>query len=112
MNKDPKYFLSHIVESIELISKYTKGLTLKDFENSQEIQDAVLRRFEIIGEATKNIPDNIRAENRDIPWNFMAGMRDVIIHDYFGVKVETIWKTAKEDLPLLGKKIKKLLDKL
>jgi len=112
MKKDPKYFLLHIVDSIDLITRYTKEVSFEEFKKSQEVQDAVLRRLEIIGEATKNIPEDIRTNNKDIPWNFMAGMRDVIIHEYFGVNVETIWKTAKEDLPDLKNKIKKLIDSL
>ncbi len=105
MKRDPKLFFADIFESIELIEKYTKGLTYEKFIKNNTIQDAVLRRFEIIGEAAKNIPDNIKKKHQNIPWKEMANMRNVISHEYFGITMKRIWNTAKKDLPKLKKQI-------
>lgn len=112
MKKDAKFFLMHIIESIQFIEDYTKGLTFEDFKNSQEKQDSIFMRLTIIGEATKNVPDDIKAKHKDIPWGDMAGLRDVIVHNYFGVELEDIWKTIKEDLPPVKKQVKGLLENL
>ena len=111
MKRSPKLFLTDIIESIELIEKYTKGATYKNFLSNNVMQDAVIRRFEIIGEATKNIPMKIRKEYLEIPWRQMAGMRDMLAHEYFGIAIKRIWDTTQKDLPKLKKKITKLLEK-
>ena len=74
------------------------------------IQDAVIRNFEIIGEAVKNLSDTLKQEQPSIPWRRIAGMRDKLIHDYFGVDLVMVWKTIEEELPTLHKQIKTLLD--
>lgn len=111
MKRSPKIFLFDIIESIEKIEKYTKEATEKKFINDDAMQDAVMKRLEIIGEATKNIPLKIRKEYPDIPWKKMAGMRDMLTHEYFGIIMTRIWDTTQKDLPMLKKKIKKLLEK-
>ena len=109
MRKDPKFFLNHILESIGLIEEYVKGVDEGEFGEVSVVHDAVLRRLEIIGEATKNIPSDIKKKHPEVPWNLMAGMRDVLIHEYFGVKSTTIWETIKFDLPKLKPIIKKII---
>lgn len=79
--------------------------------NDNIMQDAVVRRFEIIGEATKNIPLKVKKEYPDIPWRQMAGMRDMLTHEYFGIVMKRIWDTTQKDLPKLKKQIAKLLEK-
>jgi uncharacterized protein with HEPN domain len=111
MKRSPKLFLTDILESIDLIEKYTSSTTYKKFMNDNVIQDAIIRRFEIIGEATKNIPMKIRKEYPEIPWRQMAGMRDMLAHEYFGIAIKRIWDTAQKDLPRLKKQIVKLLEK-
>ena len=111
MKRRPKLFLADIFGSIELIERYTKGLTYEKFLKNNTIQDAVLRRLEIIGEATKNIPLGIKEKNPNIPWKEMAGMRDILSHEYFGIIMKRIWDTTLKDLPELKKQIKNLLEK-
>ncbi|MBI4812715.1 DUF86 domain-containing protein [Candidatus Falkowbacteria bacterium] len=109
MIKDAKIFLKHILESIEFIEDYTKGLSEADFYNLMEKIDAVVKRLEIIGEAANNLPLDFRALNSHLPWQDMIDMRNLLIHEYFGVNKEIVWKTIKEDLPPLKEEIERLL---
>lgn len=109
MDRDNKVFLEHILESIGWIEIYVKGLAKDDFFSSVKDQDAVFRRLEIIGEAAKNIDDSFKLLYVNIPWRKMAGLRDKLIHEYFGVNLELAWDTVKEDLPELKKEIEILL---
>lgn len=112
MKRNPKLFLTDIFESIELIEKYTEKLSYKKFLENNETQDAVMRRIEIIGEATKNVPLKIRKEYPDIPWKQMAGMRNMLAHEYFGIVMKRIWDTTQKDLPKLKKQILKIIEKI
>lgn len=101
-------YLDDILESISLIRAYTKGKTFAMFDRTPELQDAVARRLEIIGEAVKRIPTDARKSHPDIPWKQIGGMRDVLIHEYAGVSAETVWKTVREDLGALEGAIKSM----
>lgn len=98
MKKDPTIFIQHMLSSIELIEQYTAGKTEEDFLNSEELQDAVIRRIEIIGEAAKHVPNEIRELYPSIPWKNVSGMRDKLVHEYFGVDLELTWQVVKKDL--------------
>ena len=99
--KDDRVFIHNILESIELINEYVKDVNMKEFLLSTQTQDSVIRRLEIIGEATKKISMSFRERYPDIPWKLMAGMRDILIHEYFGVDSVLVWNTIKNDLPML-----------
>ena len=112
MKKNHRIFLEHILQSINLIEEYTSGKTKDDFLKSVALQDMVLRRLEIIGEAVKNIPEEIRQKYSDIPWRKIAGMRDKLIHGYFMVDIEFTWGVVKKDLPGLKEQISKILEEI
>lgn len=98
-NKNPLFFLQDIQNSLIKIFKYTKNLSYDDFILDDKTKDAVERNFEIIGEAVKNLPIEFKNNYPNIPFKQIAGMRDKLIHDYFGVDYEIVWKTIKEKLP-------------
>jgi len=109
MSKDYKVYFLHILEAITAIERYIKGLDEDKFKKNKLVQDAVIRNLEIIGEAAKNIPPNIRSKHPDIEWKRIAGMRDVLIHDYLGVDLERVWKVLENRIPDLKSKINKLI---
>jgi uncharacterized protein with HEPN domain len=102
-------YLHDILDAIDKAEKFLKGLSFADFDKDEKTQFAVIRALEIIGEATKKIPENIRSQYSDVPWREVAGMRDILIHDYFGVDTEVVWKTTHVDLPELRIQIQQIL---
>ncbi|MBU2542153.1 DUF86 domain-containing protein [Patescibacteria group bacterium] len=112
MNKDPKVFLLHILESIEMIEKYIQGKTKKDFLDSELLQDAFIRRLEIIGEAVRYIPDDVRLKYPQIPWQKVSDMRNKLIHKYFIIDMELVWEVVKKELPKLKTQLKDALEKM
>ena len=112
MIKIPEIFLTHILESVEQIERTTQKLDVGSFRADREKQNAVVREYEIIGEAMKNIPAKFRKKYPQIPWQKAIGMRNKLIHEYFGVDLDLIWQTTKKDLPKLKSQIKAILDEL
>ena len=96
--KNAIVYLDDVLESIDHIRTYIKGLDVEDFARSDVLQDAVIRRLEIIGEAVKRLPPSLRRDHPHIPWKKIAGMRDILIHEYAGVSVQTVWRTIRTDL--------------
>lgn len=106
-NRDIGLYLDDILESIKRIENSTKGLTQEEFDNDLDIQDAVVRRIEIIGEAVKQIPSEFKQEHSEIQWKEIAGTRDIFIHDYMEVNFDLVWNIIQNDLPKLKEQIKK-----
>jgi uncharacterized protein with HEPN domain len=106
-----KAYLKHILDAISDIKRFMKGLTKEEFFGNKEKQYAVLRALEIIGEATKNLSKEMKAERAEIQWSDIAGMRDKLIHQYFGVNLDLVWETVKKNLPELENQISEMLRK-
>ena len=111
MKKDDAVFIRYILDSMDILGEYLKGKTYEEFEENRMLQDAVIRELEIIGEATKSLSQDFRDKYPDIPWRQMAGMRDKLIHGYFGIDLGAVWDTATEDVPSLKEKLQKILEK-
>ncbi|MBS3086150.1 DUF86 domain-containing protein [Candidatus Pacearchaeota archaeon] len=108
MKRDINLFIQDILENIKDIESFSKGLNKEKFENDKLKQNAVIRSLEIIGEATKNIPDSFRKRYPKIPWRKIAGFRDILSHAYFGVSMDRIWNIIEIDLQKLKKEISKI----
>jgi uncharacterized protein with HEPN domain len=105
-------YIKDILDAIEAIEEFVKSCDSESFKNEDLVSSAVIRKFEIIGEAAKNVPDEIRNRYAQIPWKEMAGMRDRLIHSYFGIKYELVWNTIKTVFPSITPAIRKILDEL
>ncbi len=92
-------YLGDILNAIVEVEEFTRGMSYDTFIVDKRTTNAVIRSLEVLGEATKHIPAGFRNKHPDVPWNKMAGMRDVLIHDYMGVDLKTVWKVARERLP-------------
>jgi len=108
--RKPDVFLQDILESIQQIEQYLDNVKENEFYQKPEKQDDVLRRLEIIGEAVKHISGEIREKYDDVPWRRIAGMRDIIIHEYFGITLSMVWVVAQQDLPNLKSRIEKIIE--
>ena len=106
--KDDRVFLAHVRDAMSKIESYTQGAREAFFADAKT-QDAVIRNLEIIGEAVKNLSADLRAQHPEMPWARIAGMRDVLIHDYFGVRLETVWNAVEHRLPELKRCAEALL---
>jgi uncharacterized protein with HEPN domain len=112
MSRSDKVYLQDILESIKALFSYTENKTEIEFSKDFMLQDAVIRRFEIIGEASSKISVVIKNENPEVQWRLMKEMRNKLIHEYFGVSPITIYSTIKLDLPVLKDQVEKLLNKV
>ncbi len=102
-----KLYIKDILDAIKSILKYTAGLSFAQFRNKKIVTDAVVRNFEVIGEAAKNTSEDTKLSYQEIPWKEMAGMRNKIIHEYFGIDLNIVWKTI-QNLPILDKELKNI----
>ena len=101
MPRDIRLYLQDVLEAIDKIQTYTHGVTFQEFRQTGILVDSVLYNLEIIGEAVKNLPDSIKAHHPGVEWRKIAGLRDIIAHDYFGVSLEIIWEVVQDKLPAL-----------
>jgi len=111
MIKEPKIFIEHILESIKNIESFSKGISKDKFTKDRKTQSAVVRELEIIGEATKNLTLDFVDKYPNVEWKKIAGLRDKLIHHYFGVRLDRIWKVIQKDIPKLKKDINEILNK-
>jgi len=111
MTQDREYSdnLEDILDAIQKAADFVGEMSFEQFSKDDKTIFAVIRALEVIGEASKNIPEGVKTNHAEIPWREMAGIRDKLIHDYFGIHLEVVWKPLKEDLPPLGPKILNLL---
>lgn len=112
MKRDYRLFLRDIVLAMEAIEKFVEGMSLNDLEEDDKTSSAVIRKFEIIGEATKHIPDWVRERFTEIPWKRMTGMRDRLIHAYFGIDFKLVWNAIGVEIPKLKPELHEILREL
>jgi uncharacterized protein with HEPN domain len=110
MPRDYKVYLEDIIEAIGKIHSYTSDLSLQTFSSDAKTFDAVIRNLEIIGEAIKGVPEDVRSRYADVEWKKIVGLRDILIHEYFGVDVEIIWDIIQNKLPILERQIKRMIE--
>ena len=110
MEKDVNIWLDHIRESIAVVENAIEDLSFEEFKVKEKItiQDSVVRRIEIIGEAANNLPDSYQKEHPEIEWRKIVGMRNILAHEYFGVDLKIVWDTATKKLPELKQELAKL----
>ncbi|MFA6022697.1 MAG: DUF86 domain-containing protein [Candidatus Pacearchaeota archaeon] len=108
MKRDYKLFINDIRESIKQIEEYMKDISEEEFKKDKKLQDAVVRRFEIVGEASRNIPRALKEKNKQVPWLRMEQFRDLMTHSYFEISLNKIWITTLNELP----KIKEAMSKI
>jgi uncharacterized protein with HEPN domain len=103
MKRDREYvdYLQDILDAIEKVEQFVQGMDFAQFSSDTKTRFAVIRALEIIGEASKKIPETFKRQNPDLPWREMAGIRNKLIHEYFGLNLQVVWKTVNEDIPKL-----------
>jgi uncharacterized protein with HEPN domain len=105
VSRETRLFLDDIVECCDKIGRYTLGLTFEAFRDADLVVDAVTRNLELIGEASKRVPEDLRGRYPDVPWRKMAGLRDVVVHGYFRVDVQLLWDIVQRDVPVVRHKV-------
>ena len=103
-------FVGHILDAITRVEQFLVGIDHENFLKNELVQSAVVRQIEIMGEATKNLSIELRESDKEVPWQDITGMRDMLIHEYFGVNIEEVWQTATVDVPKLKLLIQKYVD--
>ena len=107
--REDKLLLEDILKSIELMEEYIQNVSRKEFMSSNMYLDLVIRRLEVIGEAVSNLSRELQEKYSDIPWQEISGMRNKLIHEYFGVDRDLVWETATKDIPVFKKNVQELL---
>jgi len=109
MSRDESLYLADIQESCEKVLRFTRGMKYKDFVHDELHFDAVLRNLEIIGEAVKNMSEEMRKKYPNVKWRKIAGFRDIVAHEYFGINDETVWDIVENEIPALLEIVKSML---
>jgi uncharacterized protein with HEPN domain len=109
--KDDKLYLIHISECLERIESYVGQMDAKDFANSTMAQDAVLRNLQTMAESTQRLSDKAKESQPQIDWYKIAGFRNILVHDYLGIDVETVWNIIKKELPILKSAIDEMMER-
>jgi uncharacterized protein with HEPN domain len=112
MPREYRAFVKDVLEAIRKIEKYTENLSAEDFVRTELVQDAVLRNLEVIGEAVKNIPQEIKTGKSGVEWKKIAGLRDILIHAYFGVDADIVWDIVRNKIPDLKRKALEILSEI
>lgn len=110
MDKNPLVFIKHMTASVSIIEEYAKGISEETLRADIGLQDKLVRRIEIIGEAAKNIPEDFRSKHTEIPWRKITGTRDFLIHEYFRIDLDLLWEIVTKEIPDLKEKILKILE--
>ena len=103
-------YLEDLQDALNRAREFVGGMTFSQFEQDAKTAFAVIRALEVMGEAAKQIPPEVKERHQDVPWREIAGMRDKLIHHYFGIDLEVVWKTVTEDLPLLAPLIEHVIE--
>jgi uncharacterized protein with HEPN domain len=109
MPRDYRLYMDDILESCRKILRFTEGMSFQEFERDVKTQDAVIRNFEVIGEAANHLPGEIKSLYHDIEWSKIIRFSNVLIHEYFGVKLETVWSAIEQKVPILERRTKAVL---
>jgi len=112
MKREINLYIDDILESIDHLDEYMNGVSKDTFIASHQIQDVVIRRLQIIGEATKHLPQEVKELFPEVPWKDVTGMRDIVVHDYFGVSLKQVWETATRDIAPLKQAVLKVKEGL
>ncbi len=112
MNRETRFFLSDILDAIEAIERFVEGIDYQDFVNDDKTSSAVVLKFQIIGEAAKRVPDSVRDKAPNVPWKEMAGMRDRLIHAYFGIDYKLVWDAIEIAIPQIKPEIIRLFQEM
>ena len=112
MKRDNKLFVKDIIDAMEYIERFVGDMALNELKEDEKTSSAVIRKFEVIGEAVKYMPNNVKDKHKEIQWKSMAEMRDRLIHAYFGIDYNLVWSAIKAEIPKLKPKLKKMLSSL